>query len=91
MRKEIRIRGRDMQDLERKDAETALSEREREIRLAMLIAEVEAVPENSFEQGGLNRLFSVLERDRIPNWTMPAAANSGRTRRRGQLPSSAAR
>ena len=64
LRQETRIRSRDMRDPERKQAEAALSKREMEITLAMLIAQIEAIPEGSFEQGGLNGVFALLERSR---------------------------
>jgi len=64
LREEVRIRSRDMRDPERKEAEAALTRREMEITLALLIARIETIPETSFEQGGLNELFGVLERSR---------------------------
>ena len=62
MRAEMPKRRRDMSDAEFKSVEAAIAEREKELKLAMLLAEMEALPDTGFEQGNLNRVFAVLQR-----------------------------
>lgn len=62
MRAELSKRGRDLTDAQLKSVEAMIVAREHEVKLAMLLAEVASLPETSFEQGNLNRVFSLLKR-----------------------------
>ena len=56
----------------------------REITLALLIAQIEAIPEGSFEQGGLNGVFAVLERSRKSELDETSRGELAARGRRGQ-------
>lgn len=62
MRADMVKRKRDLTDVQAKEVEAAIAARENDVKLAMLLAEVAALPETGFEQGNLNRVFAVLKR-----------------------------
>ncbi len=61
-KREIATRSRDMEPAQRKRAEAELADRQQGIVLAMYLAEIDAIPADSFEQGGLSRTLAVLNR-----------------------------
>lgn len=64
MRADMAKRRRDLTDAQVKEVEAAIAGRENEVKVAMLLAEVAALPETGLEQGNLNRVFAVLNRAR---------------------------
>ncbi|WP_128625356.1 hypothetical protein [Borborobacter arsenicus] len=62
MRADMAKRRRDLTDTQAKEVEAAIARRENDVKLAMLLAEVAALPETGFEQGNLNRVFALLKR-----------------------------
>ncbi|MGB3390086.1 MAG: hypothetical protein WBA88_19120 [Pseudaminobacter sp.] len=62
MRAEMSKRRRDLTDVQVKEVEAAVAARENQVKLAMLLADVEALPDTGFEQGNLNRVFALLQR-----------------------------
>lgn len=74
MRADMAKRGRDLTDAQAKEVEAAIAARESKVKLAMLLAEVTALPETGFEQGNLNRVFAVLNRAQSSGLDRPGLA-----------------